>query len=1357
MRNWRNQPSPLPTPHSPLPTPHSPLTSYHLTPVKYPDAEPSNHPRYGTGSSGDRMSARSLPDRKAIEACMLYHRHGFRRRLSGLTRSSGSNPAHAQVVARLCQQIDESMALAGRRRELLPQPGFPPELPISEKWQEIAGLIQAHQVVILCGETGSGKSTQLPKICLALGRGVYGKIGHTQPRRIAARALASRISQELGTKPGTAVGYKVRFHDQVGPETHIKLMTDGMLLAEVQRDRFLNEYDTLIIDEAHERSLNIDFLLGYLQQLLPKRADLKLIITSATIDPGRFAEHFSGAPIINVSGRTWPVELRYQPPQEEGGGERDEPLQQAILDAVDELSRADRGDILVFLSGEREIRETTESLRKHRLQLTEVLPLYARLGPSEQGRIFNPGGQRRIILATNVAETSLTVPGIRYVIDAGYARISRYSHRSKVQQLPVERISQASANQRKGRCGRVAEGICIRLYSEEDFLARPAFTEPEIQRTNLASVILQMKVLGFGDIEAFPFIDPPDSRLIKDGYRILEEIGAVTRDRRVTRLGRKLARLPVDPRIGRMLLEAAHTHCLDEVLVIAAALSVQDPRDRPMDKRQAADEAHIRFRDEQSDFISQLNLWRHLQEQRRHLSRRKFQRHCRDTFLSWTRVQEWRDIHHQLRGQMHEMGYKENQVEAGYEAIHKALLSGLLSNIGFKAGGKERDYLGGRNSRFMIFPGSGLFSKQPKWVMAAELVETSQLYARRVAAIRPEWVEAMAGHLIKHGYSEPHWEKKRGQVAAYERITLFGLTLVPRRKLNFGPLDPAQAREIFIRSALVDRDFDCRAPFWRHNRELIEHLEHLEHKSRRRDLLVDEERIYAYYDRRIPEAIYSTPQFDKWLRRETRERPKLLHMRLQDLTRPQADAVSEQAFPDQLDINGTPLPLRYHFDPGQSNDGVTLKIPIGILNQVSEERCQWLVPGLLKERVVALLRSLPKSLRRCFVPIPDYAETCLQALAPSDKSLTRALGEQLKAMTGVHVPEDAWQEEKLPEHLLMNFLLLDDKGRRLAAGRDLLQLKQRYGKQGGGGFQGLTDPALERQGIRDWDFGELPESITLQRGGIQLKGFPALIDQGDSVAIRILDSEQNAQRAHRAGLRRLLMLKLSPEMRYLKRNLPGLQPLRLIYAKVPGPPSGLEKPKRPDLEPELVALILDLTFQEGMPPIRDRDAFLQRIQLRKAGMMSQADEALTLAAEILGLYQQLRKRLSSSTQINWMDSLADARQQLQRLVFHGFLQHTPYARLQQFPRYLRALLLRLEKLQQAAARDQQLLREMQGLYRQWQQWDEKCLQSGKADPRIDELRWLFEELRVSLFAQQLGTDAPVSLKRIEKRWKELGL
>jgi ATP-dependent RNA helicase HrpA len=1298
-----------------------------------------------------------LPQDNEIELCMLTDRHGLRSRLRALHKRAGGNKPIQHDIVRLARQIEESRQRAERRASLLPKPEFPQELPISECWEEIAALLNAHQVVIICGETGSGKSTQLPKICLTLGRGVYGRIGHTQPRRIAARTLADRISSELGRELGSSVGYKVRFHDHVSADSHIKLVTDGMLLAEIQRDPFLNEYDTLIIDEAHERSLNIDFLLGYLQQLLPKRPDLKLIITSATIDPERFSRHFGDAPIINVSGRTYPVELRYRSAQEEGGSERDESTQQAILDAVDELSRRDRGDVLVFLSGEREIRETAESLRKHKMHLTEILPLYARLGPAEQGRIFKPGGQRRIILATNVAETSLTVPGIRYVVDAGYARISRYSHRSKVQRLPIEPISQASANQRKGRCGRVAAGICIRLYSEENFEARAEFTEPEIQRTNLASVILQMKILKFGDIDSFPFLDPPDTRLIKDGYRILDEIGAVDGERRVTGIGRQIARLPVDPRIGRMLLSAAHGHCLEEVLVIGAALGVQDPRDRPMEKQQAADQAHQQFKHEESDFLTFLNLWRHLQEQRHHLSKRKFRQYCRDNFISWNRAQEWRDIHHQLRGQLHEMGYKENRTEAGYDEIHKALLSGLLSNIGFKQSGKEHEYLGGRNSRFQIFPGSGLFKKQPKWVMAAELVETTKLYARNVALIRPEWVEAVAAHLVKRSWSEPHWQKKRGQVGAYERVTLFGINLVARRKVNYGPINPIEAREIFIRFALVEGDFHTRAKFWRHNRELLEYIESLEHKTRRRDLLVDEQVIYEYYDRHIPEGIYSAPDFERWLRQESAGTPKMLHMREADLCQREGYGLSDADFPDSLDLNGMQLPLVYHFEPGQQTDGVALKIPQAVLNQVSEERCEWLVPGLLRERVIALMRSLPKQLRKSFVPVPEYADACLQRMQPSDKPLIRELGEQLKAMTGVHVPEDAWDEEAMPEHLRMRFQVVNDKGVTIATGRNLPQLRKQYAAGDATSVQPLASAGLERQGLTDWDFGELKESVQLDRGGIKLTGFPALMDEGDSVALRIMDSRPNAERAMRAGLRRLFMLRLAKDMRYLKRNLSGLEVMRLQYTKAAKAPQGYASKAIPDLRAELVALVVDLTFIEEMPPIHTAAEFQVRIDECKSRLMSVADDVVALVGEILDSYQDVRKRLANSNKMNWMASVTDVNQQLDRLIFRGFLQVTPYPNLKHLPRYLKAIVRRLDKLVHAAARDQQQLREMQGLYQQWQGWDEKCRSNNKVDLRIEELRWAFEELRVSLFAQELKTDYPISLKRMERRWKELGL
>ncbi len=1286
---------------------------------------------------------------------MLADRPALSQRLRGLRKRARSRQPFSEGLRKLRQSMQASQERMRGRLARLPEPGFPSELPISERQEQIKSLIEANQVVILCGETGSGKSTQLPKICLSLGRGVAGYIGHTQPRRIAARSLAARVASELNSETGDLVGYKVRFNDRVGPHSLVKLMTDGILLAEIQQDPNLTQYDTLILDEAHERSLNIDFLLGYLKQLLPKRPDLKLIITSATIDPQRFSEHFAGAPVIEVSGRTYPVDLRYRPPQEESLDERDDPLQQAIVDAVDELTRIDRGDILIFLSGEREIRETAETLRKHKLQLTEVLPLYARLSPAEQSRVFKLHANRRIVLATNVAETSLTVPGIRYVIDSGFARISRYSHRSKVQRLPVERVSQASADQRKGRCGRVAAGVCIRIYSEEDFASRAVFTEPEIQRTNLASVILQMKLLGFGEIDSFPFIDPPDHRLIKDGYRVLEEIGAVDGERRVTRIGQQLARLPVDPRIGRMLLAAAHSHCLREVMVIAAALGVQDPRDRPLEKQQQADQAHAQYRDERSDFLAYLNLWEVMEGQRRHLSKHKFRQWCRSEFLSWVRIQEWHDIHTQLRTQLHDMGFKESDKEAGYEAIHRAVLSGLLSHIGLRS--KERDYLGARNSRFHIYPGSGLFKRQPKWVMAAELVETSKLYARTAAEIDPRWAELAAGHLVKRSYSEPHWEKKRGQVAGYEKVTLFGLVLISRRKINFSPIDPVVAREIFIRSALVDGDFHTRAPFWRHNQDLIADVHDREAKARRRDILVDEERIYAFYDARIPPGISTTPDFESWLRQDAKDHPKRFYMSETDLIREGAEAFHRNDFPDALEFNGMQLPLEYHFDPGQACDGVTLVVPQDALNQISEPVLQWLVPGLLKQRVIAMIRGLPKSVRRAFVPVPDYAEACLKEMPSRGRPLHQVLGERLKAMTGVHIPESAWQEAELPPHLRMQVKVVDSDGKPLEVSRELNRLKQAYATEEGLLHRQLRAPELERRGIRQWDFGTLPAGLSIEQAGIALRGYPALVDDGDSVSIRLIDAESNAVRMHRAGLRRLIMLSLAKEVRYLRKNLLHLERMRLYYAKVPAAADGLTEGAPEGLEEELVSLIIDHCFLEGRPEIRDQTAFHQCIEASRGGLMAQANETCEQLMNVLEHYHRVRKRLSGITQKNWLDSVRDMQTQLDRLVYRGFMAGVSEAHLRDYPRYLNSLLKRIEKLPHAAGRDRQRMAEMADLQQQWSARSAACRNEGRVDERLEEIRWQLEELRVSLFAQELGTAFPVSVKRVTKRWKELGL
>ncbi|WP_218068207.1 ATP-dependent RNA helicase HrpA [Candidatus Thiosymbion oneisti] len=1313
------------------------------------------------------MNQSRLPTDSDLDACLLRDRHGFRRRLRGLRRRTQRGQACEGDRAELWRSIRRSQAVLERRESLVPEISYPPELPVSEHRDEVAALIRDHQVVVLCGETGSGKSTQLPKLCLDLERGIAGRIGHTQPRRIAARSLVSRLSQELGTEPGTLVGYKVRFQDRIRPETCVKLMTDGILLAEIRQDRFLNEYDTLIIDEAHERSLNIDFLLGYLKGLLPRRPDLKLIVTSATIDPGRFAEHFGStagpAPIIEISGRTYPVEVRYRPPEDEHPGERDDAMQRAIAEALDELARVGPGDVLVFLSGEREIRETAETLRKHHPPSTELLPLYARQGPQEQARVFQAHGTRRVILATNVAETSLTVPGIHYVIDPGFARISRYSRRGKVQRLPVERISQAAANQRKGRCGRVAAGLCIRLYSEDNFAARAPFTEPEIQRTNLAAVILQMKLLGFGAIEEFPFLDAPDARLIADGYRTLEELAALDAGGRLTPLGEQLARLPVDPRIGRMLLASKDYHCLTELLIIAAALSVQDPRERPPDwqqaQQQAADQIHATFQHEDSDFLTFLNLWRFLEQERTRLSRNKFRKLCQRHFLSWNRVQEWRDIHTQLGLTLRELGYRENQAAGSYEEIHRALLTGLLSNIGCKD--EHREYQGARNSRFSIHPGSGLFRTAPKWIMAAERVETSRQYGRIVARVQPTWIERAGAHLVQRSYAEPHWQAGPGQVAAYEQVTLYGVTIVPRRRVNYGPINPGEAREIFLRFGLVEGDFETRAPFWRHNRELIEYVRYLETKSRRRDILVDEEAIYAFYAQRVPSGIYSRPQLEQWLRTATRKEPKRLHLRLDDVMRRDAAAVTEQAFPDSLQVGATRLPLEYRFDPGASADGVTLTVPLSLVNQVSPQRCEWLVPGLLEELLVALLRGLPKQTRRALVPIPETARRLVERLMPSDRlspdrPLVQTVSEMLKEMTGVAVPEDAWDASNLPGYLRMKFRLIDDQGRQVALEEDFSRLKRRYGGQGRQVFAEIPSRELERTGLRCWDFDALPESLDLDRGGIRVRGYPALVDQGDSVAVRVLDSEAGAALAMRQGLRRLLMLQLGSDLHALRKDLPELDRMRLQYAKAPQP-AGENESKAADLADELMALILDLTFLEDRPPIRDRQTFAARLEQNRPRLASVAQDVQALTGQILTRYQAIRKRLADITQTYWTASVTDMGQHLDALIFRGFLQQVPYPHLKDYPRYLKALDARADKLSQAAAKDRQRIQAMAAIHGKWRERSTAAREAGRHDTRLEEIRWMLEELRVSLFAQQIGTAYPVSVKRIEARWRELGL
>lgn len=1269
-------------------------------------------------------------------------RAGLRRRLGGLRRRARSGQPVDQGTAALAAALEQSRARGAAREAALPRPDYPSELPVTQRREDLLKAIAEHQVVIVCGATGSGKSTQLPKLCLELGRGVRGMIAHTQPRRLAARTLAARIADELHTEVGNAVGYKVRFTDRVSPHTYIKLLTDGLLLAEIQGDRLLEAYDTIIIDEAHERSLNIDFLLGYLKQLLPRRPDLKVIVTSATIDPERFARHFGGAPVIEVSGRSYPVEVRYRPRLGDDGEERDQ--RAAVLDAVDELAAEGPGDVLVFLSGEREIRETAEALRKHHPKNTEILPLYARLSAQEQQRVFNPGRQRRVVLATNVAETSVTVPGIRYVVDAGFARISRYSHRTKVQRLPIEPISQASANQRAGRCGRLGPGVCIRLYSEEDYQARPEYTEPEIQRTNLAAVILQMKALRLGEIEDFPFIDPPERRFINDGYKLLHELGAVDDRRQLTDLGRQLARLPVDPRIARILLQGGREGCVTEMLVLASVLSIQDPRERPLEAQQAADQAQAAFRDEKSDFLGYLKLWQAYREQAQRLSRRKLADWCREHFLSPSRMREWVDIHGQLKELVGALDLRPNDQPAEYPQIHRALLSGFLSNIALRGEGSE--YTGARGIKLHIFPGSGVFKARPKWIMAAELVETARLYARDVAEVRPEWVEALAGHLVSRSYLEPHWQARAGQVGAYENVSLYGLLLVARRRVNFGPVDPVLAREIFIRDGLVRQTIRTRGGFLQHNRRLIEEIEGLEAKTRRRDVLVDEEALYAFYDRRIPEGVYSTASFERWREKAERKQPRLLYMSRGDLMQRAADEVTAEDFPARFEVAGMALPLEYHFEPGHPLDGVTAVVPLAALNQLEPAPFDWLVPGLRQEKAAALIRALPKALRRHFVPAPDFAQAVLQAATPGEGSLQEALRRELKRMTGVEIPIDAWDSVELPAHLTMHFRVIDERGRTLASGSDLAALQQDLGDRAAEQLGQASTSEWERADVRRWDFGELPETVELKVRGVAIRAYPALVDARDHVQLKLLDAPAEAQAATRSGVRRLFLLELAQQVKYLRRNLPHLDAICLHLREL----GSCE-----EVREDLLAAAIDRTFlADGRLPRTEQD-FRERLAAGRSELVETASRLCGRVHEIAALYHQIRKRLKGGKVLSQAESLRDIHEQLEQLIYPGFISGTPAERFEHLPRYLQALLRRLDKLDADPGRDRALLRDIRP---HWERWLERAEQHRRKhidDPALSDFRWLLEEYRVSLFAQELKTAVPVSDKRLRQLWERV--
>ncbi|MFM9835988.1 MAG: ATP-dependent RNA helicase HrpA [Methylophilaceae bacterium] len=1321
---------------------------------------------------------------------MLADRFLLYRRLQKARELANQLKPIDKALQEIAYKIRASSAKLQARKNALPKPDYPLDLPVSLRKDEIAQAILQHQVVIVCGETGSGKTTQLPKICLELGRGVAGLIGHTQPRRIAARSVASRIAQELKSPLGEVVGYKVRFNDKLSETSYVKLMTDGILLAETQGDKFLNAYDTIIIDEAHERSLNIDFLLGYLKQLLSKRPDLKVIVTSATIDADRFSRHFNGAPVIEVSGRTYPVEVRYRPlgkagfisheiaPEDDidedelsnkavpknilgikrnaktearwlAEDDEEEAIEEAILDAADDLLRLGDGDILVFLPGEREIRDTADHLRKYqgrspKLKHVEVLPLFARLSIEDQQKIFRTGGRRRIVLATNVAETSLTVPGIKYVIDAGLARVNRYSSRAKVEQLQIEKISQAAAKQRAGRCGRVSSGICIRLYSEEDFNNRPEFTEPEILRSSLAAVILRMAALRLGDVEAFPFIETPSSRLIADGYLLLQELGAVNDKREITETGLQLAKLPLDPRVGRMILAAKREACLKEILIITSALSIQDPRERPMDKREAADNAHSKFAGEGSDFISFLKIWDwYEQALKTKKSNKELLSQCHANFLSFLRLKEWRELHAQLLEIVEEMEFRLNDKEPSYEQIHKALLAGLLGNIGFKDGESE-SYAGARGIRFHIAPGSALKKIRPKWVIAAELVDTSKLYARCVAKIEPDWIEPLARGLTQSAYSDPRWDRKMAMVNAWERVSLYGLTVIPKRRVYYGPISPQESREIFIREALANMEFDTKASFFEANRRMIAEIEALEHKSRRQDVMVDEHQLFAFYDAIIPAGIFSGTSFEKWRSEAEKLNPRLLYLTKEALMRHGAASVTEAQFPEYFLVDGAKLSLKYRFEPTHLLDGVTATVPLALLNQLDATRTEWLVPGMLREKLTNLIKSLPKQYRNACVPVPEFVTGFLEQANVGASPLLQALTQYIQLKTTLKLGVDDFNLANLPPHAFMNFSVIDEKGRELGMSRDWISLKKQLGQAAQLTFRN-TSPDIEKTGLKQWDFGDLPATLTFSKDGHQFTGYPALEDNIESVAVKLFDTEQAATASHRAGVRRLMRFELKEQMKQLEKSLPNFNQ----YAMQLRNAVSVE-----GLKEDMLTTIADRAFvgEDELP--RNNDEFM-KLKQRARTRLPAVTEALcrmvnSIATEYTLLVNQQAKMPATVNRLK-----RDVESQIGLLVFKGCFSQTPWEQITHFPRYLKALRLRIEKQPANPDRDGKNAASVGLLWQNWEAAIDKQRKSDKVSQALIDYRWLIEELRVSLFAQELKTPFPVSIKRLEKIWSDL--
>ena len=1287
-----------------------------------------------------------------------------------------------------------ALSSAVRAANRVPPITYPEALPVSARRDEIAQAVRDHPVVIVCGETGSGKTTQLPKIALEIGRGLgaggTGLIGHTQPRRIAASSVAKRIADELNSPLGEVVGFKVRFQDRLQRGASVKLMTDGILLAETQTDPELRAYDTLIIDEAHERSLNIDFLLGYLKQLLPRRPDLKLVVTSATIDADRFAQHFAcaqgPAPIIQVSGRLYPVEQRWRPFEES----RDFDLNDAIADAVDELWREAAGDVLVFLPGEREIREAADHLHRHLAKHArgapqpDILPLFARLSQAEQERVFSPGNGRRIVLATNVAETSLTVPGIRYVVDSGLARVKRYSYRNKVEQLQVEPIAQAAANQRAGRCGRVANGICIRLYDEKEFAARPRFSDPEILRSSLAGVILRMKSLHLGSVEEFPFLEPPPRKAITDGYALLAELNAVDDDNALTTIGQELAKLPLDPRVGRMILEARQRQALNEVLVIAAALSVQDVRDRPLDKQQAADEKHKLFDDEKSEFAGTLKLWQWIEAGRgvhghpgtaakptdqHKLSNRQQEQRLRDQFINPRRVREWRDIHSQLHTVVAEHAWRLNGSPATYDQLHLSLLAGLLGNVGLKSDDDEW-YLGARGIRFWRHPGANLSKKPGRWIVCAELVETTRLYGRGIAAIEPQWIPQIAGHLLKAQLLEPHWEKKAAEVIALERATLYGIVVYSNRRVNFGRVDPAAARAIFIRAALVEGDWDTKLPFLAHNRKLVSQVQELEHKQRRQDVLVDDELIFAFYDQQIPSGVHSGATLERWYRDEVKRQPKLLQLTREELMRHEAAGITTAAFPRTLRLGGVDCAASYLHEPGDPKDGLTVTVPIYALNQLSEVRCDWLVPGMVPAKVTALLKSLHQRPRSRLVPLPDAVAEFVELTPFAQGELLDTLLKFVRERTQLAVQRNDFKLEQLPPHLFMNLRVVDEHGRQLGTGRNLAALKAELGGLARSAFQALAglklEPAQEAGtaaapaheaatrvradapapsaaplAYTAWTFGTLPELMEVRKGAQVLVGFPALIDKSTHVEIEVFDEPDVAAARHRSGLRRLVALAIKEPLKYLDKNIPDLQRLGAAFM-----PLGTAD----ELKAQIIDVAIDRAFlTEPLPT--DEVGFKARVDEGRARLNLIANEVARQALAVLTEYTAAQRKLKDARPPK--EVADDIAAQLQRLVPKRFLAITPWPQLMHLPRYLKAIVMRLDKRRADPARDAQRLAELRPLE---QRWLRRVIErKGTADARLDEYRWLLEELRVSYFAQELRTPQPVSAKRLQRAWEQI--